>query len=252
MRILIVNDDGYKADGINILANKLSLHHSVVLVAPQTCNSGMSHAMTFNRAIYLKKNNNPLFESYAISGTPADCVKIGLSIMGQDRPDLVISGINNQANLGTDVSYSGTASAAMEASLCGYKAIAVSSETKDKNDFEYISDFFIDNLDLYMKLVTEKYCISININIPRIGNKGHKIVHLGERKFCDIYLIKPEDNGLMSYTLIGHPLQIPNGDDTDVQWFNKGYATITPLFSDASAFSRIDELKKILQEHEKI
>ncbi|MGI6593988.1 MAG: 5'/3'-nucleotidase SurE [Christensenellales bacterium] len=244
MNILLVNDDGYRAAGIISLAKSLSKDHKVTVVAPLKCSSGMSHAMTFNKSITLQKIECEHYDCYATSGTPADCVKVGLSLMAENPPDLVISGINNQANLGTDVAYSGTASAAMEASLEGLKAIAVSSEIEKDDDFEYISHYFIKNLPFYLKLASKKYCISVNINPPSIGNKGHKIVSLGVRKFCDIYLIRKGDNGLYSYTLIGHPINIENKEDTDVYWYNQGYATITPLFSDASAKARISYLNK--------
>lgn len=252
MNILLVNDDGYKAAGIRRLAECLSAEHKVTIVAPLRCSSGMSHAMTFNRAISLQKIENDKYACYAISGTPADCVKVGLSLMSDSPPDIVISGINNQANLGTDIAYSGTASAAMEASLEGYKAIAVSSEVGSDEDFDYICKYFIDNFALYLELVSIEYCISININPPNIGNIDHKIVSLGVRKFCDIYLIRKSDNGLYSYTLIGHPINIENREDTDVYWYNQGYTTITPLFSDVSAKAKIPHLKKILKEHNRV
>ncbi|HHX48990.1 MAG TPA: 5'/3'-nucleotidase SurE [Clostridiales bacterium] len=242
MNILLVNDDGYKSIGILSLAKKLSKNHKVTVVAPQKCSSGMSHAMTFNKPVTLQKIENEFFDCYATSGTPADCVKIGLSLMAGNPPDLVISGINDQANLGTDVAYSGTVSAAMEASLEGLKAIAVSSEIEKEEDFEYVTNYFIENLPFYLKLVSQTYCISVNINPPSIGNKGHKIVSLGVRKFCDIYLIRKDDNNLYSYTLIGHPINIENKEDTDVYWYNQGYTTITPLFADASAKARISYL----------
>ena len=175
MRILMVNDDGYASYGIKRLAERLSAEHEVTVIAPAKCNSGMAHAMTFGKPIFLKKIEKYPTECYSLSGTPADCVKFGMEFV-KEKIDLVISGINTEPNIGTTVVYSGTAAAAMEASLYKVKAIAVSANPEKESDYEGIIDFFLANFDYYLSLCSENYAINININNHKIGNKGHKFV----------------------------------------------------------------------------
>ncbi|MBR2479759.1 MAG: 5'/3'-nucleotidase SurE [Clostridia bacterium] len=246
MKILIVNDDGYTSIGIRNLAKALSTNHEVTVIAPLKCNSGMAHAMTFGKPIYLKKVDNPgeNYHCYSISGTPADCVKLGAELMAQNPPDLVISGVNTEPNIGTTVVYSGTANAAMEASLLGYKAIAVSGNPTCDEDFEYIINFFMEHFDYYLSLCSVDYAINVNINNEKIGNISHKITPLGVRVFSDIYLVGKRDENGIPHTLVGNPLAIANAPDCDVTWYQKGYATITPLSSDNTTFTALKILKR--------
>lgn len=246
MKILIVNDDGYTSAGIRKLANVLSKTHEVTVIAPIKCNSGMAHAMTFGKPIYLKKVNNPeeCYDCYSLTGTPADCVKLGTELMVQSPPDLVISGINNEPNIGTTIVYSGTAHAAMEASVLGYKSIALSSNPESDDDFDYVVDYFMAHFDYYLSLCSIDYALNVNINNERVGNKEHKITPLGVRMYSDIYLLGDENEHGIPHTLVGNPLPVENDQDCDVIWFESGYATITPLTSDNTMFSALKSLKE--------
>lgn len=247
MRILVVNDDGYTAYGIRKLAKELAKEHEVTVVAPIKCNSGMAHAMTFYKPYYLKAvetNEDENFKCYHITGTPSDCVKIGTELMHDNLPDLVISGINTEPNIGSSVIYSGTAHAAMEASVLGIKSFAVSSNCENEAEYDYVIDYIIRNLDYYFSLCSGEYALNININNPKIGNKEHKITPLGIRMYSDFFLIGDEDENGTPYSLLGDPLLIDNAPDCDVVWFEKGYATITPLMTDHTYYSKIDELKE--------
>jgi 5'-nucleotidase len=245
MRILIVNDDGYTSPGIIKLAAALHAGHQVTVVAPKICYSGYSHAMTFHKPIYVKKVDDFDFPCLSVIGTPADCVKFGLEVFGGNLPDLIISGINNTPNIGTDVVYSGTVNAAVEGALNGIRSVALSGDVKTEEDFDYIVDFFIKHFDFYMRLVKPDSPISININGAERGNKGHKICPLGVRKFSDLYISGGEDERGQQHTLVGEPLELGNNPDCDVEWFAKGYATVTPIEYEMSDFARIAELKKI-------
>ena len=192
MKILLVNDDGYKAHGIVKLATALSKEHEVVVIAPVKCMSGMAHAMTFGKPVYLKKIEKYPYECYSLSGTPADCVKLGSEFL-KKKPDLVISGINTEPNIGTTVVYSGTAAAAMEASLLGYRAMAVSSNPESEADYDYAVSFFLEHFDYYLSMASTEYALNININNASVGNKAHKIVPIGIRKFTDIYIVGDMD-----------------------------------------------------------
>lgn len=245
MRILLTNDDGYSAYGILALANRLRAEHQVTVIAPVKCNSGKAHAMTFGKPIYLKKIDEFAdYSVYSVSGTPSDCVKLGIELMGNMPPDLVISGINTEPNIGTTVVYSGTCAAAMEASILGVKAIAVSGNPESDDDYDYIADFFARNLDFYMSLTSEKYALNININNPKIGNKEHKITQIGKRAFSDIYLVGESDEHGIPHTLVGNPIFSQNDPDCDVEWYELGYPTITPITSDHTSRDVLDELKK--------
>ena len=201
MRILMVNDDGYASYGIKRLAERLSAEHEVTVIAPAKCNSGMAHAMTFGKPIFLKKIEKYPTECYSLSGTPADCVKFGMEFI-KEKIDLVISGINTEPNIGTTVVYSGTAAAAMEASLYKVKAIAVSANPEKESDY-----------------------------------KGHKFVSIGKRPFTDIYLVGESNEQGISHTLVGDPIEVENSVDSDVYAYSEGYATITPLTSDHTDYN---------------
>ena len=250
MRILIVNDDGYTSIGIRNLAKELSKSHEVTVIAPLKCNSGMAHAMTFGKPIYLKKISNPNenYDCYSVSGTPADCVKLGTELMVPNPPDLIISGINNEPNIGTTIVYSGTANAAMEATILGYKAIAVSGNPTCDEDFDYIINYFIEHLDYYLSLCSVEYALNVNINNEKIGNIAHKLTPIGVRIFSDIYLVGEGDENGIPHKLVGNPLPIANVEDCDVTWYQKGYATITPLTSDNTMFTALKILKRKVNE----
>ena len=250
MKILLVNDDGYTSKGIRGLAKALSLkNHEVTVLALVKCNSGMAHAMTFYKDLYLKKIENPdeNYDCYSFSATPADCVKLGTELMASNPPDLVISGINNEPNIGTTIVYSGTAAAAMEGSLLGFKSIAVSGNPENDDDFDYIIKFFVDNLDYYLSLCSLDYALNININNQKIGNLGHKITPIGVRIYSDIYLVGEGNEHGIPHKLVGNPLPVENVPDCDVSWFEKGYATITPLTSDHTSFTALESLKKMVE-----
>lgn len=245
MRILLVNDDGYNSPGIIKLAKALSNEHEVLVVAPHICNSGKAHAMTFGRDIFLKKVENLAKNCpcYSLSGTPSDCVKLGTELLKNTPPDLVISGINNEPNIGTTIVYSGTAHSAMEATVLGFRSIAVSSNPTCDEDFDYVVDYFMEHLDYYISLCSLSYALNVNINNKHVGNKGQKITPLGVRLYTDIYIIGDETEEGIPHKLIGDPLPYDNVEDCDVTWFEKGYATLTPLTPDNTAFDALISLK---------
>lgn len=244
MRILMVNDDGYNSPGLLKLATNLSKKHDVIVIAPHKCNSGMSGAVTFHKPVFLTSYDDFPFLCYSMTGTPSDCVKLGVEIFANKRPDLVISGINTDFNIGTDVFYSGTSNAAIEASLNNIPSIAVSTKATGE-DFNYVVDYFLKNFDFYLTLVSAKFAINININSEKVGNKGHVITKLGKRQYCDIYIINSNHPKGISHTLIGNPIPIENDEDTDVVWLNKGYTTITPINYDATDVKALNKMKEI-------
>lgn len=247
MKILLVNDDGYKSQGLIRLAKALKTSHEISVVAPITCYSGTSHAMTFHKPIYVKKVEDFGYPCLSVIGTPSDCVKFGLELFSGEMPDLILSGINNTPNIGTDVVYSGTVNAAIEGAMNGIPSIALSADVETDDDFDYVISYFLKHFNYYLALATPHVPISINYNGPQAGNKGHKIAPLGVRKFSDLYIAGGEDERGQQHTLVGEPLQIDNNPDCDVEWFHQGYATITPLQFELTAFDQIQRLKNTPQ-----
>ncbi len=245
MNILITNDDGINAEGIYHLAAELSKNNSVLLAAPDNERSGSGHSTSLNTPIkYKKVSLIEGAECYSISGTPADCVKFGINFLAKNNIDIVVSGINHGRNLGTDVIYSGTVSAGVEALIGGYKAITVSySGLKDYN-FKYAAEFVSKNLAALVKF-SSLNCV-INLNFPKCAVsdiKGIKVTPLGREKYNDKYIVYKEgaDEG---YILDKLPhIKAENPENCDILLNVKKYITITPLqldMTDYKALSRID------------
>ena len=248
MKILLVNDDGINGYGIRSLARVLSRSHSVTVVAPMRECSGTSHAITFFKALnYIPDYTiEGVKAAYSLDGTPVDCVKFGIDVICKgNEPDLIISGINNQLNLGTDVIYSGTVNAAFEGAIMDYKSIAVSTEC-DCDDFEFPSEFISNNLDRIIALIDKANTI-ININIPcndRTKIKGVIVTELGIKRYNDRYELRKSTNH-SGYYLIGNPVTVPeNPIDCDVEMCNEGYITISPLTIQLTNFDTLTKTKK--------
>ena len=248
MKILLVNDDGINGQGLITLAEKLSESHNVIVVAPCRECSGTSHAITFFKALtYKEVNTIKGVEAYSLDGTPVDCVKLGLDVICKDNePDIIISGINNQLNLGTDVIYSGTVNAAFEGAIMNYKSIAVSADSSN-NDFEFAADFVCNNLDRLVSMIDNSDTI-INVNIPydnRKLTKGVAVTQLGIKKYNDRYELR-ETSEHSGYYLIGHPISVPeNPLDCDVEMCNEGYITITPLTIQLTNYTNLNNNNKM-------
>lgn len=232
MKILLVNDDGIKGKGLIELAKKLNKSHDIVVIAPTAECSGKSHSITFNGAL----NYNHIVDfgdnilAYSVDGTPVDCVKFGLDVICQDNmPDLILSGINNELNIGTDVLYSGTVNAAIEGAIMEIPSIAISLASKD--DFEYACEFIDKNLKSLAEMI-ESYETILNINIPspKVEDiKGIKTTKVGVMRYSDRYELRNNDKE-SGYYLMGEPIAVPeNPENCDVEWSKKGYITITPL-----------------------
>lgn len=221
MKILLVNDDGYKCQGIRILAKKLAEKHNVTVVSPDISRSGFSHSLTFGRCLKYKRKHIDGITYYVLNGTPCDCVKFGLSNLVKDA-DIVVSGINTEANIGTDILYSGTVNAAYEGAILGKPSIAVSVEAKH-NYFDDVATFISDNFEKLASLSNGVFIPSINFPSEYKHDwKKVKFTTVGERRYNDWY--EKTKNG---YILKGYPMHLPNDDNTDVVTFNEGYISIT-------------------------
>lgn len=241
MNILLTNDDGYKGEGIKVLAETLSKKHNVFMIAPLTQKSACSHALTTytpQKLVELNKN------MYAFDGTPADCVKMAINIFKDIKFDILLSGINQGENMGTDIIYSGTISGAREGASNGLKSIALSSVANYNNNFEYIADFVLENLDKLMALDFENTFWNMNFpNIKREEVKGVLFCKLGIQKYDEFYDTEMID-GEKHYSLKGEPLINPLNDlKSDVGAVSENYISLTPMILDTTEHSILNKYK---------
>ncbi|MEN9204602.1 MAG: 5'/3'-nucleotidase SurE [Thermostichales cyanobacterium DRC_bins_46] len=234
MNILLSNDDGILAPGIRCLAAALAQHHQVTVVAPDRERSATGHALTLHKPLRVEAVGDPYpagVAAWACSGTPADCVKFGLdALLKTTPPDWVIAGINRGANLGTDVLYSGTVSAAMEGLLEGIPSLAISLASysaKEVQDFQGAADFA---LSLLTKLGIPSVPTLLNVNVPAGAKiRGCVVVPLGVRKYVDIYEQRSDPRGKDYYWLAGEVITDGVDPDTDLHAIQQDWITITPL-----------------------
>lgn len=236
MNILLVNDDGIMAEGINTLAHILKDQHRIYIVAPATEQSGMSQALSFQKDVRVDvlDPGTDFIKKYAVHGTPADCSKLALEILlknPEDAIDLVISGINNGANLGTDLLYSGTVGAAIEAYMHGVPALAVSRPTGSSIAFTDIATVLAGHLSEFMT----KDQFIYNINFPfayRDGIPQFHVAKQGYRVYDNEFDIVADEGDSIVYHLAGRAKNLGNNTDSDITLIDEGYITITPLTLD--------------------
>lgn len=232
MRILVVNDDGINAKGIYSLAKEFEKVHDVTVVAPDNQRSACGHSITLTSPIIIKEVDLEGLKSraYSISGTPADCVRIGLDILAEGKVDMVISGINKGLNVGTDVVYSGTVSAAVEASIYGTPSMAVSLQVSEENEnYEIAAKYALNILKMLENQLLGKDT-TLNLNIPLCLEeeiKGIKICKLGKTTYEHKYIEYISEDG-KGYNVKGNRNKKEFRDD-DVDYIEQKYVTLTPL-----------------------
>lgn len=246
--ILVTNDDGINAPGIRTLISIMNTLGEVVVVAPDSPQSGMGHAITLNSTLYAEKvliDNGPQKE-FSCSGTPADCVKIAIREILERKPDLCVSGINHGSNASINVIYSGTMSAAIEAGIEGIPAIGFSLL-----DYTWNANF--ENSKSYIKTIAEKVLkeglqngIVLNVNIPNISKetiKGIKISRQAKANWVEEFDKRKTPNGRDYYWLTGKFVNLDSGEDTDEWALEHNYVSIVPVQFDLTAHQFIKELK---------
>ncbi len=244
MRLLISNDDGIFALGIKTLADTLALAgHEVIVVCPDRERSATGHGLTLHDPIGAEIVTgifHPSIKAWSCSGTPADCVKLALGALLDKFPDFVLSGINQGANLGTDVLYSGTVSAAMEGTIEGIPSIAFSLTSFSCREFQPAADF-AKTLIAHLEQQPSTESMLLNINIPPVPAAeiaGVKITRQGIRRYFDTFQKRVDPRGKTYYWLSGEVVQdleqpeqlhLPPDTETDVQAIKRNYITIVPL-----------------------
>ena len=244
--IFITNDDGISSKGIRSLFDAVAPFGEVVLIAPDSAQSGMGHAITINHPLRLEASNVFDCVAYACTGTPVDCVKLGVyEVMGR-KPDLIVSGINHGANVATNVLYSGTMSAAVEGAMEGIPSIGFSL-----NSFDSVADFDLakEVVATIVRTVLENGMpkgICLNVNIPAINKadyKGVKICKQANAFWDDRFDKRKDQFNRTYYWLTGDFVDQDHGTDTDVYWMSKGFATVVPTQYDLTAYSVMNELE---------
>lgn len=248
MNILVSNDDGIDAQGIKELARVLSQIANIYVCAPHIQRSACGHGITVGKPINIREVEFPnVKRAWEITGTPADCVKIGLSMLSDQGVKIhkVCSGINHGGNLGTDTLYSGTVSAAIEGCICGLPAIAVSINDHNPVTFEVASELAVNIVKTSTGKIDSNTVLNINIpNLPASEVKGMKITRLGAREYEEWFKPKKGDNGELEYWYSGTPVVYENlPEDIDVVAIQDGYASVTPLHYDLTSYRLIEEVK---------
>ena len=230
MRILISNDDGYQAPGIIALFNARKKIADVEVVAPEQNNSAKSNALTLHSPIYIRQAENGF---RYVTGTPADCVHIALTGLLGYKPDLVVSGINNGANMGDDTIYSGTVGAAMEAYLMGIPAIAFSQVERGWGNIDDAAQWamdFVQNMTQPSMSQDSPWLLNVNIpNKPFKELKTSKICRLGRRHPAERVITQENPRGETMYWIGGAGLAKDEAHDTDFYATSEGHVAITPL-----------------------
>ncbi|MCB0696390.1 MAG: 5'/3'-nucleotidase SurE [Chitinophagaceae bacterium] len=245
--ILVTNDDGITAPGIRALVEAVKDLGKIVVVAPDSPQSGMGHAVTIGEPLRLHKAD--VFEdieSWECSGTPVDCVKLARDIILKQKPDICVSGINHGANHSINVIYSGTMSAAMEAAIEGVPSIGFSLL-----DYRYEADFSIAKevaRTLVMKLLTDPVPehTLLNVNIPKTGTvpyKGLKICRQAYAKWQEEFDRRTDPRGKDYYWMTGKFINMDKGEDTDVEALANGYASVVPVKFDLTDMQMKDQLE---------
>lgn len=245
MNILISNDDGYRAPGIEALARAMRRFGRVTIVAPDHNHSGASNSLTLNRPLTVE--HMPGAELHVLSGTPSDCVHVALTGLLSEKPDLVVSGINCGANMGDDTMYSGTVAAAIEGYLFGVPSIAFSQIDKGWAELESAAKVAGTIVERFIENRTEEGPVLLNVNIPNMpceALRGILSTRLGRRSSAEPVIAEMSPRGFPIYWLgaAGKPSDAAEG--TDFWATAHGYVSVTPLQLDLTSHRQIEDVRR--------
>jgi 5'-nucleotidase len=242
-RILVTNDDGYDAHGIQVLAQALEDLGEIHVVAPATQQSASSHSLTLRSEIRTERVRE---RHYKVHGTPTDSVLLGVSGILKEKPDLIVSGINHGPNMGEDVTYSGTVAAAIEGTILGIPSLALSSLQRTITSVEEIGKIARVVVKSALELGVPDECL-LNVNIPNpdvAPITGVKITKLGSRAYENILEERRGENGEVTYTVGGDAPIWKQDEGTDIEAIRAGYVSITPLHLDLTHYKTIVEMER--------
>lgn len=250
MNIFVTNDDGIEAEGLSNLVSALSEVADVYVGAPNEQKSASGHGITIGRSIKVEEVSFAnAKKAYCITGTPVDCVKIGLDKFQKEGIvfDKVFSGINHGSNIGTDTLYSGTVSAAIEGMLCGIPSVAVSINSRSPKYYEATRELVIKIAKLDFDSIEKNMVLNVNLpHLPKEEIKGIKVTGLGFREYDAWIKEIVSEDGSTAYEYSGKPIYNNeiDSDTNDVGASQEGYATITPLQYDLTNYNLIEKVRQ--------
>jgi 5'-nucleotidase len=243
MNILCTNDDGYLATGIRVLAAAAGSLGSVTTVAPDREQSATSHALTLHHPLRARRTVDG---GFVVDGTPTDCVILALNELMPDSPDVCLSGVNHGSNMGEDVLYSGTVAAAMEATVVGIPAIAVSYTGDRHEELEGWEGLLARLLERLLDTRSFPKQTLFNVNLPGIAPeevRGIRITSLGRRRYAES-ITRARDPSGKEYFWIGGGVAAWSGpDDSDFQAVRDGWISVTPLHLDLTDYRLLEEIR---------
>lgn len=242
--ILICNDDGVRSEGIEALAAALKSVGTVYIVAPDRERSAASHSLTLSHPLRVEKLGP---RTYSVDGTPTDCVNLGVNgILKGKKIDLLVSGINKGANLGDDITYSGTVSAAMEGTILGIPSIAVSVVTRSRFRFDVASEFAVTVARKVMQQgLPDDTLLNVNVpNVPKDKIAGVRMTRMGKRVYGDVIVEKRDPRGRKYYWIGGDYLTSEEVPGSDLEAIEDNCISITPIHLDLTNYAALRALRK--------
>ncbi len=243
MRILVTNDDGIHSPGLTALAKALSKVGEIWVVAPDRERTAAAHAVTLHKPLRVQQCGTRV---YAVSGTPVDCVNLAVLKVMPAPPDLLVSGINKGVNLGDDVLYSGTVSAAMEGTILGVPSMAVSQEGQEHFHFDAGARYAVRIARLILKEGLPDETL-VNLNIPNRPFKsitGVRITCLSRRRFDNPIIEKIDPHGRTYYWIAGTRISWSRSKDADHEALEQGAVSLTPIHLDTTNHEVLDRFRK--------
>jgi len=241
--ILLTNDDGIYSEGLKALAESLRLIGTIWVVAPQREQSAVGHSLTLHRPLRVQELGE---RRLAVDGTPTDCVGLAINGLLDKKPDLLVSGINRGGNMGDDLTYSGTVSAAWEGTLLGIPSFAISTlpDSQEMFNFQPAADFARRMAQAILKYSLPPNTL-LNVNVPNTNGapiSQYKITRQGRRIFGDSIVEKVDPRGKKYYWIGGTDLGFENINDSDLLAVHQQYISITPILLDLTNYAAMNDL----------
>ncbi len=242
IRILVTNDDGIQSQGLVTLAKALAAVGEVWVVAPDRERTAVAHAVTLHKPLRVQRTGTRM---YAVNGTPVDCVNLALLKLLPKRPHLLVSGINKGVNLGDDVLYSGTVSAAVEGTILGVPSMAVSQEGRERFRFDVGAQYAVRVARLILQEgLPEETLVNLNIPDRSFGmTKGVRVTCLSRRRFDNPIIEKVDPHGRNYYWIAGTRISWSRNKDADHEAIAEGRASLTPIRLDSTHHGALDRLR---------
>jgi 5'-nucleotidase len=242
---LVSNDDGIRSEGLLTLARALEDIAEVWVVAPDRERSAVSHALSMGRPLRRKKLKHLGPRFFVVNGTPTDCILLGATKILPERPHLIVSGINRGENLGDDITYSGTVSAAIEGTILGIPSFAISLVARKDFDFTHAASFAVRLAKNILRHGLPRNTF-LNVNIPGKGKqpRSYKITRLGKRIYGDSVQEKKDGWGKKFYVIGGNDPGYADTQDSDFKAIANNLVSITPLHLDWTNYASMEALSK--------